>query len=394
MDDKQLEERLNLLKESYERVPEQMDVEGVLNKIEEVPQVVEKKNKGIKWQRVAVWIVSIASVFVIGLLGVSNINEEASQGNEQRGLNIFVEQFLEKLKEEYPKEREKRRQILHLDEEEFSQIPFIKSADSLYEFYISVNNKDFFYGRDATMLQLIRDGLINSLYLPSQMLEEIEKNKLILSEEETVQFFNSYSMKIKELQEFYNYKDKVLVEQAKILEQEGLYLEKGQYRYKMNGTNYINIKQYLAPTVFGYFSMLEKEPFTYAGELIYSFDDSVAVMFLLENYLFESSDFYYDKERMKLYYTEIFHAIVKGTNDQSVFDNSGAVKEEYRELWKVMTTETSNSPVNYLLTPIVQEFEASNWAQSDSWEVLDYNDIDDALHLAINGDLEQFIENP
>ena len=75
MDDKQLEERLNLLKESYERVPEQMDVEGVLNKIEEVPQVVEKKNKGIKWQRVAVWIVSIASVFVIGLLGVSNINE-------------------------------------------------------------------------------------------------------------------------------------------------------------------------------------------------------------------------------------------------------------------------------------------------------------------------------
>lgn len=395
MDNKQLEERLNLLKESYERLRDQMDVEGILNQLEEAPPILEKKNKGTRWQRVTVWAVSIASIFIITILGASYTKKEANVGSEQVETNIVIEQFLERLKEEYPKEREKRRQLLDLTEAEFSKIGFIQTADSLYKFYTSPNNN--LLGtrvNNGDTLQSRVNDILYSLYLPSQMIEEIKRNQITLTEEETANFFNSYSMKIKGLQDFFNNKRDVSLEQTKVLENEWLYREQEKIRYKVEeNEEYSNLIHSIAPSASGYFKMLEKEPFTYAGELIYSLDESVSIMFEFENTLYESSDSYQDKSKMKIYYTEIFHAIVKGTKDQSIFEKDGSVKLEYRELWKEMVKETSSSPVNYLLAPIVQEFEASDWIRSTSWEDLDYNDIDDALHLAINGDLGQFIEN-
>lgn len=395
MDDKQLEERLHLLKDSYERIPAQMDVDGILNKIEDAPQVIEKKNKGSKWQRVTVWMVSIASIFIIGVLGVSYTKEDVSQGNKMEELEVVTQQFLNRLNEEYPIEREKRRELLNLTEEEFSQIAFIQLADSEYDFYMNPNNYKNLYqtARDPVKLQSRLDDLIQNLFLPSQMLEEMEKKQTTLSEGETAEFFNSYSRKIKDLQDFYN-KSKFLEEHIQMLEKESLYIEKNQFRYKFNENMEHDLRQYLDPSVLGYFTMLEKEPFTYAGELVYSLADSVVFMIVMENTIFDSSNSYTDKDKMKAYYTEIFHAVVKGTKDQSIYGEDGKVKTEYRKLWKEMLTETSNSPVNYILAPIVKEFEASGWGDSDSWEVLDYNDIDDVLHLAINGDLGQFIENP
>lgn len=389
MDDKHFEERLHLLKDSYERIPAQMDIDGILSKIEEAPQVTEKKNNGTKWQRVTVWVVSAASVFIIGVLGVSYTKEDVNQGNKMEEPDA-TQQFLNRLYEEYLIEREKRREHLKLNEEEFSQIAFIQLADSEYDFYM---NHSYQTARDPVTLQSRLDDLIQNLSLPSQMLEEVKKKQTTLSEGETAEFFNSYSRKIKDLQDFY-IKSKFLEEHIQMLEKESLYMEKNQFRYKFNENMEHDLKQYLYPSVFGYFTMLEKEPFTYAGELIYSLTDSVAFMIAMENTLYDSSNSYTDKDKMKAYYTEIFHAVVKGTKDQSIYGEDGKVKTEYRKLWKEMVSETSNSPVNYILAPIVKEFEASGWEHSDSWEVLDYNDIDDVLHLAINGDLGQFIENP
>ncbi|WP_342598698.1 hypothetical protein MHB48_14575 [Psychrobacillus sp. FSL H8-0483] len=406
MDDKQLEDRLDLLKTSYERVPSADNTDEIIKKIveEKVQPPYEKKGKGTKWQRITVWTVSIACVFIIGILGASFLTEDVDHANEDGSeqveyeLDILTEQFLEDLKGVYPKEREKRRQVLKLTEEEYSKIAFIERADSTYNFYTEPNYYKSLYHTATTpeTLQIHFDEIISSLYLPSEMIEEVIKNETTLSDEETAQFFNSYSSKIEGLQQFFNTKETTSEDQIKALEKEGLYAfpEPPYIRYKVDVEQVFRIKEYLAPSIIGYINMLEKEPVTFAGELIYSLNDSVATMMLFENYLLESSDSYVDKDKMKIYYTEIFHAVVKGTIDQPIFDN-GTVKKEYRELWKAMANETSSyTPVNFILAPIVEEFEATNWTQSGSWEALDYNDIDDALHLAINGDLEQFIENP
>lgn len=404
MDDKQLEERLDLLKTSYERVPSANSADVIIKKIEEekAQPPHEKKSKGTKWQRITVWTVSIASMFVIGILGANLLTHDANHANEEGSeqeeyeVDIVTAQFLENLKGVYPKEREKRRLDLNLTEEEFSKIAFIAGADSTYNFYTQPNNYEKLYhtARTAETLQIRFDEIISSLYLPSEMIEEVIRHKTTLSEEETAQFFNSYSNKIEGLQQFFNSKGTTSEDQIKTLEKEGLYAnpEPPYLRYKLDVEEVFRLKEYLAPSFIGYISMLEKEPVTYAGELIYSLNDSVATMMLFEHFLLESSDSYVDKDKMKIYYTEIFHAVVKGTNDQPIFDN-GIVKKEYQELWKAMATETSrHTPVNFILAPIVEEFEATNWKQSSSWEALDYNDIDDALHLAINEDLERFID--
>lgn len=111
MDDKQLEERIHLLKDSYERIPPEIDVDDILNKLDEAPQVNEKKNKGTKWQRITVWAVSIASVFIIGVLSASYleggvIKNSQNKQEELEQVNDLIE-YAESLKEQYEIEREK-----------------------------------------------------------------------------------------------------------------------------------------------------------------------------------------------------------------------------------------------------------------------------------------------
>ncbi|TQR18354.1 hypothetical protein [Psychrobacillus vulpis] len=337
MDDKQLEERLDLLKNSYDRLPHSLNIEDVIKMIEKenLPLTKITKNISSKWQNVTIWAISMACVFIIGILGAPLINEEVNivQNQREEEAKMTVDQFIQKLR--------------------FNP------------------------------------------YLPSEMIEELVQNKITLPEKETAQFFDLYSYRIEDLKKSYDAMRSISDEQIKMLEKEWLYLVEGELHYQIKENDlYNNLIKSLAPSAEGYFIMLEKEPFTYAGELIYSIEDSVALMFLFENYLLESSDYYKDNDKMKAAYTEIFHAVVKGTNDQSIYNHDGTVKQQYRELWKVMIAETSNSPVDFLLTPIVSEFEATNWVQSDSWAKLDYNDIDDALHLAITGDLEKFLEYP
>ncbi|MFJ5770185.1 hypothetical protein [Psychrobacillus sp. NPDC093180] len=398
MDDKRLEERLHLLKDSYERIPSEMDVDAILNKIEEAPQVNEKKNKGTKWQRVTVWAVSIASVFIIGVLSADyleggGIKNSQNKQEELEQTDDLIE-YAKSLKDQYEKEREKRRLVLDIPAKDFKTLSFVQQADGFASSidYFSKQTYESNYYTSKDRYKELFGKAVNNIHLPSEMVGDILKQQEKLDEAKTSQFFNSYYSKIIDLKIYFNKKQNVTKKQVVSLEGEGLYLENGEFHFNGND-DYLALKAFLVPTVAGYLEMLEQEPYTYAGELVYSLEDSVAAMMMFENSLLESFDYYSNISTMKGYYTEIFHAVVKGTKDQSIYGDDGKVKEEYRQLWKAMMSQTSNSPVNYILPPIVKEFEASNWRKSDSWESLNYGDIDDALHLAINGDLGPFIEN-
>ena len=408
MDDKKLEDRLALLKSSYDRLPSTIDTDEILKKIDKdkfVEPTPVKRNK-INWQRFAVWGVSAAAVLVFGIIGAS-FQEENVPTNANQLANIDGEgnvpladasiEFIERLKNNYEKEREKRREMLHLTEEEFSKLPFVRSADSTYKLYTTETGLSLFNKvsslSNENSLNLIYDDLIRSLYLPSEMIQEIKDKGVMLSEEETAGFFNIYSSRLKELRTYFGEKGHITDEQLEALKRENLYPGSAlNLQYKMKEEQLANLKDLLAPSFIGYNYIFEKEPFTYAGELTYSLDDSVATLMYLDEFLPSSSDLYADKNLLKLYYTELFYAVVKGTSDSTVFDK-GVVKKEYQDIWSDIVNESNSSNIiQFLLKPIVNEFENSGWTKSESWEDLDPGDIDDALHLEGNGDLEQFVE--
>ena len=408
MDDKKLEDRLALLKSSYDRLPSTIDTDEILKNIDkdkfvEPTQVNRKK---INWQRVAVWLASAAAILVIGIIGAS-FQEENTPTNANQLADIDGEgnvpladasiEFIERLKNNYEKEREKRREMLHLTEEEFSKLPFVQGADTLYKYYTGESNSSMYENilsiSTEDSLNMRYNKLIHSLYLPSEMIQEVIDNGQELSEEDTAEFFNVYSSRLKELSEYFAEKDDISEEQLAALNKENLYPASDiNFQYKMKEEQLADLKNLLAPSFIGYNYIFEKEPFTYAGELTYSLEDSVATLMYLDEFLPSSSDLYADKNLLKLYYTELFYAVVKGTSDSPVFDK-GVVKKEYQDIWSDIVNESNSSNIiQFLLKPIVNEFESNGWTQSESWDDLDPGDIDDALHLEGNGDLEQFVE--
>ncbi|MEK4521271.1 hypothetical protein MKX96_06465 [Psychrobacillus sp. FSL W7-1493] len=408
MDDKKLEDRLALLKSSYDRLPSTIDSDDILKKIDrdKSNELTQVKQKKMNWQRVAVWLVSAAAVLVFGIIGAS-FQEEKPPSNANQLANIDGEgnvpladasiEFIERLKNNYEQEREKRREMLHLTEEEFSKISFVQGADTLYKYYTGESNSSMYENilsiSTEDSLNMRYNELIHSLYLPSEMIQEVIDNGQELSEEDTAEFFNTYSSRIKELSEYFDEKGDISEEQLAALNKENLYPASDMtIQYKLTEEQVDELKNILASTFFKYIHTLEKAPFTYAGELIYSLNDSVAILMYLDEFLVSSSDLYMHKDLLKMYYTELFYAVIKGTTDSTVFDK-GVVKKEYQDIWSDVVNESSSSNIiQFLLKPIVNEFESSGWTQSETWDALDHGDIEDALHLEGNGDLEQFVE--
>ncbi|QFF99793.1 hypothetical protein PB01_13715 [Psychrobacillus glaciei] len=427
MDDKQLEERIDLLKSSYERVPSNFDVDEVLNKIEEkeVSLKMEPIKKESKWRLLSVLTVSIASIFVMGLLSAFYIFQSEVQQGENRGdkqAQIVAEQYIEKLKEQYPIEREKRRKLLNLSEDEFSKIDFISLADSNYEFIIDPRSNRYFSNIVIGDVDSRVTDLLNELILPSEMVEEIEKQEQ-LDKAETIEFFKKYYSSINSLKLYANEKLKDYNDELTVYNEDGLYslnsileneedlpvelqnliqslqkqgLELGaiedglEIEFRFNQDLVQSKIAYKLDTIAdGYFAIMSFEPFTYAWELLHPMQETMGALLSMEDVLLDESVGGFG--RMETYYTSVFYFLVKGTRENPVFSAKGIVKEEYRKMWRQMTEVDKNSPSPYLLIPIVKEFEGNGWKKSEEWDDFSYEDIEVALHLAVNGDLGQFM---
>ncbi|WP_313894558.1 hypothetical protein [Psychrobacillus sp.] len=427
MDDKQLEERLDLLKSSYNRVPSSFNADEVLQKIEKeiVQPPPSKQSKGTTWQKVTVWAVGIASLFVVGILGGIYLSDErASQGEGQ--LNEANKEFVEKLKKGYPIEREKRREMLNLSEEEFTQIEFIRSADSSFE---HITNPRYGWGFiNAPNIDAEYEQQITHLKLPSEMVKEVVEQDS-LDKAETIEFLGTYHLKVNYFKEYANkqldaYKDELsaykvdgifnmneILENERLLpagfqnlrknaESQGLKLEivdEGidvvfRYNYVQNLTDF---SKSLDPISNAYLLMMAFEPFTSIWEFIYPMDETATTLMKMEEYFLD--DYItanYRGSIMDTYYTSVFYLLVKGTRENPVFDDNGLVKEEYQNMWMSMANNEAISPSPYLLIPIVNEFEQTGWTKSEAWDDFTYAAIEDALLLAKSGDMEQFMPVP
>jgi|GEM_PF-6102199 len=418
MDDKQLEDRLDLLKTSYERLPSQIDVDDILNKIEEEPQVTEKKNKGTKWQRVTVWTVSIASVFIIGILGASLLhgaNDKSTEDTE------YTEQDIEKLVQNYATERQKRQKQLEMTEKEFSSLGFVQYADSIFSAQISPGtlegkNDDLFIG-DAY------EKAIEGLKLPSEMIEEVKKKEKMDSKESMI-FVDDFIAKTEYLMAHYEqilweneealqiatFNDKPsahvfiskrnempeeLQTMVKVLPKQGLKVavnnEETGFLIRPDLTIYyrdlvtvLNENEFSflllyneIPGSNGLMTLLNEKPVSslgyYLGDIektLLNTDISSALHHRFENYYFELAE-----------------QLLFPKESSFVFNENNEVEIHARMVWESLANLSGISPLGTFLKPLITSMEANGWKYNATYKELNIEQLRSYYTQALNGEL-------
>ena len=371
MEDNQFEKRMELLKKTYERIPSSFDSNEVLRKIEEesnkpINEEPSMKKKGMFKQYVTVWAVSIASIFIIGILSATYILTEK---NEQATEVEFTEQYLQDLKDIYKEEREKRRKILKMDEEKFASIDFIHSADGALQYFLK--NKSYLENiKQLANGQERLDGMladrIAELKLPSEMIEDLLDNPLDKDEEMSIEFLSEYSGKVKALVEVYNealYESQEEneginannVKKAKDVNEtfmnmyDGMVLQSIYYLEDENGEFIeayykpeeaaVEIRSSLHEYTLSYYDMLVQEPYMVGATMNYSLEETVVH---LQNMQYTLLNVEPDRNLypvMEAHFETLFYNVVKGNQYTNVFDETGIVKEEYQKAWKSLTSK-------------------------------------------------------
>lgn len=427
MDDRHFENRMQLLKKSYERMPSEFNPEEVLQKLDETPHLQSSKEprklkREMYIQKASVWLVSLVSVFILGIITATFLMNEEDEEKTGELSNEYIEQ----LKEEYKAEREKRRELLKMEEERFSDLSFVKWSDQMIAMITSDREiKRYIQNGTPEELKLDYEDALHSLMLPSEMVEELKKAPLSEDETASIEFLTEYRNKVQSLQSVYN---EILSDYPEALElnkAEGQYNEtlimissKGEpeefrnmvdtmmsqnIRVKVNeGTGSVSAElrmedvkliDSLHQDTQHYYRMMFQEPYMVAGTLRYSIEESVQHVKEMQRTLLNVEQDHNLYPVMESYFYGLFYDLMKGSDQTRIFDGNGVVKKEYQEAWLSLSSSSVLDPTYYLLKPIIEEMKESGWTESNSYDLLTYDDLKTALVLAKEGQLEQYTED-
>ncbi|PUB15801.1 hypothetical protein [Paenisporosarcina sp. OV554] len=422
MDDKEFEQRMNLLKKSYNRVPSKFKADEVLSKIEDESQqqqygTVDKSVNTSKWQKNSVWAVSLASIFLIGILSASFMNDHDEEKNSTAA--EYDQKEMEELKKDYQSEREKRQKMLGLTNEQFDHLGFVKFADSEFA---RITHPDTIK-KSTLPLKIAYGETIKYLLLPSEMVTSL-KNNSPLNEEMSTGFVDELSSKMDDLKMVYDLvitKNKEILNTAKMngkLDADYLYSRRKDLpepvQLMISNASQEGIRIEVAPNqkefiadiemndmIFGLDGKIAQSalnslyikqmaPFTYGGELVYDTQESAYILESIEYSLMsvrQRGELY---SVIKSYYEDLAYTLIFGSSNTAVFSN-GKIKEEYQTAWNYFLLIPSVSPMKYYLKPVVDSLSANNWEVNETYKLLDFNDLKDAVRLAETGELAKLM---
>lgn len=318
MDDKQFEKRMELLKKSYDRLEPQLDPEAVFTQIEKENEVQQEQENSLvqkppsKWQKSTVWMVSIASVLLVSVLVSSYvIQQPVSLSSEEKAFKEDEKKteekgWAERLTKKYNSKKEQIRKELYVSIDELNAFQFIKTADSLLEFYTKNNLR--LQESDEQYLKYAEETVLNRLMTPRRTLETIE-NRNNLTYDESLNVYLTYENSVIELEEFYSgllepyepllrksadinfnkYPDlKVIIDAANAQFMELRRDENGSFYFKadpINGEYRSTDINNLHPDIFGYFEYLEKGYLLLADDLRYTREETARSLKIIERTL-------------------------------------------------------------------------------------------------------------
>ena len=417
MDDKQLEERLHLLKESYERTPAEIDINKIIDKLDEVPY--EKTSKGTKWQRVTVWAVSIASVFIITILGASFLYEENNITTDEKE---YTQQNIEKLVKSYTAERQKRQKKLEMSEEAFSSLGFVRYADTIFSAQISPGTLE---GKnDNLSIEEAYEKAIEGLKLPSEMVEDVKK-KGKLSAQESIIFVDDFIAKTEYLIEYYDFQlweHKEVLQKAtvndrpsahvliskknempediqtliKILPEQGLKVainneENGFLIRPAWNIFYGDIKDALTEHEFSYLALYSDMP-GYDGLTTLLREQPVSslssYLSTMEKTLLSTDDSSAIHHRFENYYFELTEHLLFPEDLSEVFNENNEVQPYARTVWESLANLSGISPLGTFFKPLVTSMEANGWKYNATYKELNMEQLRSYYIQALDGELD------
>lgn len=417
MDDKQFEQQMNLLKKSYNRVPSKFKADEVLSKIEAEGQQqhngsIVNSSKTSKWQKVSVWAVSLASVFLIGILSASFLNDGKEQGSEQD--SVIDSKDIEELEIAFEKEKETRREILGMTEEQFSQLGFVSIADQIFA---KIDHPD---GRFSNLsLEARYAGVIEYLKLPSEMINDaLQGDKM--NEENSMAFADELNTKIDDLTYYYNVKideNREILKTAKFngeLSTQYLYNQKenipndienilvnapkqgitiqvspdkNSYIAKFEMSEMLSrLDDVLVQSALDLFVLKSSGPFTYGGKLIYEPQQSAEHLERMERILLGIKHQNSMYQITKTYYEDLAYTLIFGSTNTQVIE-SNKLKEEFYMAWNYLQSAQGASPLKYFIKPVFDSLNKNDWVITEDYNALNFMDLKEAFRLAEMGEL-------
>lgn len=429
MNNDNFEKRMEFLKKSYDRVPSSFDPDEVFKKIDEekVPQPeIQKPTKGGFRQHLTVWAMGVASLFIIGLIGTGIVFEQKQNTDKETIESPVTDEYIEDLLERYEEEREKRREMLKLDEVFFKH--YASFADSTInllknESYLEMVRE----GTEKTPLEETYNRAIEELKLPSEMLKDLKENSLTNDEQGSITFLGEYRRKVQLLIEIY---DQILIENKEAIDEyevdpnvdkaeimllssksfpeqlqniigtmrdQSIRLHTEKYSGEIR-TRHNNYYFYYSDLAFNlhhhtdaYIQMIVEEPYMYGPILQYPLNEMAYKLGRMEQTLINVEQDHSLYPVLESYYLTIFNDLVKGSEYTKIFDEDGVLLPDYQDVWRGMAATGDARPLAYVMQPIVKEMEASGWRESKSWDSLSYNALKDAIVLYREGQLEYYM---
>lgn len=405
MDDKQFEKRMELLKKSYDRIEPQLDPEAVFAQIEaeNTMQQAEESNTTqkppSKWQKPAVWIASIASVLLVGVLVSSYVinqpestssEEDVSQEEQQKAGN---QKWVENITKKYNSKKEQIRRELKVSAEELNSFEFIKNADTMLDYY--TKNNLSLQSSDDQYLKYAEENVLNELMTPRRALETIGRRQLTF--DESFEVYRLYEKSVLELENFYSsllvqYEPllmkkvdinqypsdlKVIIEAANNQFMELKVDDKGSYYFKANPINgefaQDSMKQ-LHPDIFGYFEYLQKEHLLLADDLRYTREETAKSLKIMERSLLADVNAGSSTYKvLRQSFENTWLVLLKGTRRYPAFAKDDKPHEDYVDFLQKVANGKYGEVMKKTAATILNELQQDN--RSDTLTQLSTYDI-------------------
>jgi len=416
-----LAKQLEFLNMSYGRIRTSFRKEQVFMEEEKEIRATVKTRKPLKGM--LPWVVGI--LILLSLIATSVVTSEEYQ-------KTAAEKYRERLKESFENEMSTRFAELGMaestenDSPEWNLISYGKEAR--FEFQQLLRRYDNELKDTGTVdrknIKEQYNAIIETLALPSEMVERLAKNPLSDHKDKSEDFMKAYLERYYEFQQAYqillsDYPETIdwaivdgKIDLEKFLDDRATYpkaLQKG-----LEGM----MKQNIYPTVIphwntiipifqkneigeqmrallhedlsGYVTLLESPPFVIYPGSAYSFDEAVEYMLDMEKTLLVSQ--LDENETVPLFhaYTELLLELIGGLEPERLVGRDGKVKVEVQSAWKKIASNKELTPSAVILKEIIREMEVDDWTASEDRKRLTMHHISNAVTLARDGQLQNF----
>lgn len=429
LDAEQVLQRLAMLQKSYQRfVPPMPAEQEVQNSEDQLLVAVYPKSTALpsRIRKKTATVLGAALFFLAAVIGISFfVNDQQTETagtTEWQHAEKVTDEMVADWRKEYETIKETSPKRLGMSQPQYEQLKYVKLADAEMERVFNGEVRRSVEDNPIKM-QVEIERLFRQIETPRGMVDSLSgTNPMLATELES--FLRNYAAKTDELRVFADsvfmkyqqeLESTIVMDQLspeKLLSQTASYPEElrlvvealpeynlfavvhpNDNRFRtVRDINALRQQQPLAssPYTGPYLSFLSTEPYFDSSGFLMPLNSIPQQLIIMEQALLEEGEAPALFDGVEVAYQQTFWQLIKGSGNSPVFNEEGKVKPEYRSAW---SSVTSSNPMAFLMLPILEEMEASDWTASAHYDELQFSDLQDALEMEKSNHLADKLPN-